>query len=243
MLSTGYEGEGVGSDGVVQDWTETSGSSGTSTVTYYYHDSVRSTDAHSTIVRLNITDTWSAQLMSGNTYRITVTTVINSITREKIGNPSAYSVSIFARQTPDGANIWTSGGCVDAAIDDTIATNINMGTYYFDLPPESAAGERGTVYYRSNTCGHDGDPTPSEYVDEFWMGINFRNTLPKDYRPGTILDTNVWRSHNRAGGKCHVFNGSSWVELRTVDGPTGMGNPPSINRSDKWYNQRKIGVE
>ena len=63
-----------------------------------------------------------------------------------------------------------------------------------------------------------------------------------DYRPGAVADT-IWKSHNRATGKCHVYNGSKFLELRTAGAPSAMGNPPSIYHDNKWYNGARIGVE
>lgn len=65
-----------------------------------------------------------------------------------------------------------------------------------------------------------------------------------DYRPGALLDGNVWRSHNRSGGEAHVFNGSSWTEMRTVGGESSQkGNPPSLYHDSSWYNMKRLGVE
>lgn len=62
-----------------------------------------------------------------------------------------------------------------------------------------------------------------------------------DYRPGALFDGTRWLSHNRSGGECHVFNGSSYKEMRTVGGPTAMGNPPSVFYNNKWYNMNRTG--
>lgn len=245
LISGGYTGEDIGSDGLVQDWVNTTGDSGSSTVVYHYTDSASLDNSNSSRVDVAITDSWTAELLSNNTYRITVNTTIASITRTKIGSPTAYSTSIFVRQSKNGANVWTSGGCDDATTSHTIATNIDVGTHVFDLPPESVDSSRGTVYYRSNACGHDGDTPPSQYVDEFWLGVNFRNTLPKDYIPGKVWDGSQWLSHNRAtNGHVKIWNGSSWSgDLRTVDGGTGTNNPPLIRHGSDWKNMRKIGNE
>ena len=65
-----------------------------------------------------------------------------------------------------------------------------------------------------------------------------------DYRPGALLSNNVWLSHNRTGGDAHVFNGSSWTEMRTVGGESNQkGNPPSLYHDSSWYNMKRIGVE
>ena len=243
QISGGYAGEGTGSNGVVQDWTDTSGDSGTSTVTYYYHDSTLMTDARSTIVYVTITDEWSASKDSHNNYTVTIHSVLNSIRRERVGSPAAYSVSMFVRRTAGGANIWTSGGCVDAAANATYANNVDLGTYSMFLPPGHATDTYGTVYYRSNTCGHDGDG-PGAYVDEFWMGINFRNTLPPDYRPGDTFSGGEWWSHDRSSGWAGIWNGSTFAEMRTESGDgSTMGNPPYIFGNGNWRNQRKIGRE
>ena len=200
LISGGYPGENPGSDGVVQDWTETTGDSGSSTVTYHYNDSAQMTNANSTYVEINITDNWTATKDNRNYYHITVSTTINYIRRTRVGSPSPLSVYMFARHDAGGANIWTSGGCVDAANSGTNATNINMGTTTIDLAPGQSTNVHGTVYFRSNICGHNNAKPPSIYVDEFWLGVNFRNTLPPDYRPGKTWNGNEWLSHNRGAG-------------------------------------------
>lgn len=245
VISGGYQGEGIGSNGVVQNWTDTVGESGGTTTTYFYHDSAMASDANSTKVEVSITDTWSAQLLPGNVYRITVTTVVNSINRIKVGNPSPYSASIRIKKTQGGSNVWTSGGCDNAATTHTIATNINVGTFSFDLPPATTGSSRGTIYYRSNICGHDSDRPPSKYVDEFWMGINFRNLLPNDYIPGKVLSGSTWLSHNRAtNGHAKIYHNSSWGnDMRTIDGGTGTSNPPYIRHPSGNKNMRKVGQE
>lgn len=244
LISGGYAGEGKGSNGVIQNWTNTTGDSGSSTVTYYYHDSKQGNDANSTLVEVTITDTWSAVRDNKNYYHITVSTTIDSIVRTKKGSPTAYSVYMFARREAGGQNVWTSGGCVNAAVSATNATNINMGTATIDLAPGQTVTGRGTVYFRSNTCGHNNTKPPSSHVDEFWLGVNFRNTLPPDYRPGKTWNGSDWVSHNRAGGAASVRNGSdAWVEMRTYNGGVGTDNPPFIRTGSAWVNQRETGTQ
>ena len=62
------------------------------------------------------------------------------------------------------------------------------------------------------------------------------------YRPGAIQSTN-WLSHNRSSGNARVYGGSNWIEMRTIDAPTGKGNPPSIYHDSSWFNQQKLGKE
>lgn len=62
-----------------------------------------------------------------------------------------------------------------------------------------------------------------------------------DYRPGAVLSNGQWLSHNRTGGTAHVLDGGRWNEMRTIGGPTAMGNPPSVYKNGKWYNMNRIG--
>ena len=64
----------------------------------------------------------------------------------------------------------------------------------------------------------------------------------KDYRPGCVYDNSVWQSHNRPNGECHVYNGSKYLEMRTIGAPTAMGNPPSVYHNNKLYNMARIGL-
>lgn len=64
-----------------------------------------------------------------------------------------------------------------------------------------------------------------------------------DYRPGEVLTNGTWKSTNRSAGKCHLRSGGSWVEMKTSDGGTGTGNPPSRRTSGTWKNQYKIGSD
>lgn len=211
IISGGYPREGTGSSSLVQEWTETTGDSGSSTVTYWYHDSATMNDGNSTIVNVTVTDEWSAIKKSDNTYEVTVHSVLNSITRERVGSPSPLSVSIFVRRERGGPNIWTSGGCVNAAVNATHATNVDLGTYTIVLPPGQPAVMHGAIYYRSNICGYDNTNPPSIYVDEYWLGINFRNTLPPDYRPGKIRSV--------SGESTQIEEGTSISVQNTVDKP------------------------
>ena len=243
IISGGYPNEGVGSNGVTQDWTETPGDSGTSVVKYWYHDSALTSDANSTLVEVTITDTWTATKDPDNTYHVTVHSILNSIVRSVVGSPAPLSASIFVRRYAGGPNIWTSGGCVDAAASGSYATDVDLGTFTIDLPPGQETTTHGTVYYRSNICGYDQTPPPSIYVDEYWVGINFRNTLPPDYRVFGTWDGTQWLSHNRSAGWSGIWDGSTYREERSSDGGVGTNNPPFIYHETGYKNGRKVGLE
>lgn len=242
IISGGYPNEGIGSNGVTQDWTETPGDSGTSVVKYWYHDSALTSDANSTLVEVTITDTWTATKDPDNTYHVTVHSILNSIVRSVVGSPAPLSASIFVRRYAGGPNIWTSGGCVDAATSGSYATDVDLGTFTIDLPPGQETTTHGTVYYRSNICGYDSETPPSIYVDEYWVGINFRNTLPPDYRVWATWDGNNWLSHNRNAGWSGIWDGSTFKEERSLNGGVGTDNPPYVRHSDSWRNGRKVGI-
>lgn len=133
------------------------------------------------------------------------------------------------------SSLWTkNGGLVINSLDTESTESYTLNTT-FDIPINSSGD---TVIIAWDSSGAN-NATDYNWLDrETWA-----SWFDLDYRPGAVLDTNVWRSHNRSSGKCHAYNGSRWSELRTVGGPTAMGNPPSVNRSDKWYNQIRIGVE
>lgn len=90
-----------------------------------------------------------------------------------------------------------------------------------------------------NTSGANNSTSYGWLQHRVWLSL-----VDLDYRPGATLDSNnVWQSHNRGTGKAHILNSSNvWQEMRTVNGLTSSDNPPSI-RTDKWYNQRKLGKE
>lgn len=243
IISGGYPNEGIGSNGVTQDWTETPGDSGTSVVKYWYHDSALTSDANSTLVEVTITDTWTATKDPDNTYHVTVHSILNSIVRSVVGSPAPLSASIFVRRYAGGPNIWTSGGCIDAAAAGSYATDVDLGTFTIDLPPGQETTTHGTVYYRSNICGYDSETPPSIYVDEYWVGINFRNTLPPDYRPWSTWNGSNWLSHNRNAGWSGIWDGSTFKEERTLNGGVGTDNSPYIRYDSEWKNARKTGQE
>lgn len=60
-----------------------------------------------------------------------------------------------------------------------------------------------------------------------------------DYRPGARKLSGTWESHNRNGGAADRIG---YGTMRTSDGGTGTGDPPSRKSSGTWYNQKKIGA-
>lgn len=95
----------------------------------------------------------------------------------------------------------------------------------------------------------NGDVPILAYVDSGWQAgpiydWNDHEVLVSwfqlDYRPGQRKISGTWSSHNRSAG---VANRIGYGTMRTVDGGSGTGNPPSRKTSGTWYNQRKLGAE
>lgn len=230
-----------------EDWqTATAGGSmSPGQYTYWYRDSNTSwqgefQDVLSSRVALRVTQIWTTSVDNSNNLTVTITTVVDSIDRDDIRAPSGYSDS----NTP-GRNIdlyKNDGTLVFSTTDNLVATahnlsgSLNLGTETFTLAPGNVSVVKPSLYLHNQTVGG------SSY-DDIWLGIQFRNPLPADYVPGAVLNSN-WKSHNRSGGDLRIYRNGAWgSNLRTLNGGSGMGNPPAIYRNGKWVNQRKIGVE
>lgn len=212
------------------------------TITYWYRDANVSgpggfTDANSSRVAISVTETWDAAIDSSNNLTITLTTTLNSVVRDDLRgsnqNTPGRNINIYREQ---------GGSAVLALTDNQLASAhtiwsgpATLSVYTFTLAPGQDL-ERSSLFVHNQTSG-------AVSYDDIWAGIQFKNPLPADYRPGALVDNNVWLSHNRNGGEAHVFNGSNWTEMRTLGAPSAKGNPPSLFHNDKWYNMAKIGKE
>lgn len=244
LISGGYPGEWTGVNPPDTSWHTTDATSGSVTAEYYYRDSRISSNENSSQVVVTIKDDWTASINSRNQLTLTITSTVTNIRRDDFrgdnaGNPNR---NIYIRRYNGGPVIWNVSD--PATYPHDLGNNIALGTYMLTLEPgQGATGS--SIYYRSVTVGHDNDPVPNAYCDEIAMGIEFKNILPADYRPGATRDSGgVWQSHNREGGAVHILTGNGvWREQRTLGGGVDCGNPPSIRKEDKWFNQRLIGKE
>lgn len=244
LISGGYVGEEVGVIPDDQSWQTTDNLSGSVTAEYYYRDSDIGQNANSTRVVVTVKDDWTASISSRNRLTLNVTTTITSIRRDDSRGSGGGGVNrnIYIRRYNGGPIIWSVSD--PTTYTHQIASNINLGNYTITLEPgQDATGQ--SIYFRSVTNGYDNVPPPSAFVDEIAMGVQFKNILPADYRPGAIRDGGgTWWSHNRDGGEVHILTGSgTWREERTIAGGEDSDNPPSIRTNSKWVNQRLIGKE
>ncbi len=243
IVEGGYPGETTGVSPADDNWHTTDVATGSATHSYYYNDSTCASNANSSRTTVRITDSWTVDIDGHNNMNVTVHTVIDSISRAAYqGNPNSCANNIVT----DIIIRRYSGGPILARYDNqnfttygTVASNVDLGTYTFTLAPGQDAN-RSTVHY-TNDAHFTGGGQEGLYDDVFRMGITFKNILSADYRPGKVWNGSAWLSHDRAGGAANVRNASSFVEMRTVDGPIGTGNPPLIRDASTYHNMRLIG--
>lgn len=207
---------------------------GTPNITALYTD-ITATSRVLANCRLNIQYS-NVQWSINNDNSVTITGDITSDILVRNGVAQPYTGIFY--------DIWTK---FDG--DTTFSTRVlaeSSGTYDLNLPasfsitvPPQSTSTAASIHFFSKAAGYSYDP------DEFTLGLIVTNPNLPDYRPGAIRDSNgVWQSHNRNGGEVHVRNANGvWVEERTMSGGESCGNPPSIRKSDKWFNQRKLGKE
>lgn len=215
--------------------------------TYWYRDSNTAwqgvfQDVLSSRVALKVTQTWTTSVDNRNNLTIVVQTVVDSIDRDDIQAPSGYSDS----NTP-GRSITlykNDGTVIFSTTDNQVATahnlsgTINVGSESFTIAPGDISVVGTSLYLHNQTVGG------SSY-DDIWLGVQFRNPLPVETVPHAVLDSNnLWLSHNRSGGDLRLWSGSRWTNnLTNTDGGSGFDNPPSVYKSNKWYNARTFGKE
>lgn len=243
IISGGYPDEEHGVLSGDTDWRTTDVMSGSNTVEYFYRDSTSMQNANSSRVVVATTESWTATINSRNQLIVTVNTTVNSIRRDDIrGNPGTATFSILLRREAGGPILWEKRNDNINTAHTLLDSPIVLDTYTFTIEPGEGL-MRGTLYLLNANYGHEDDPLPNPYNDAFWMGTNFQNILPRDYRPGCVFSNGVWLSHNRNGGTCHVLSNNSWREMRTVGGPTAMGDVPAVYQNGKFYNMNQIGAE
>ena len=218
---------------------------------YYFHDANVSvggyyTDANASRVVFSITQVWHTSIDYRNYLTVNVSSTINSVIRDNaLGlNTDTPGRRITFYQQQGGPVLLELTDYQVATNHTILGTPVALESYSFTLAPGENL-ERSALFIHNQSIGY-----PS--YDEVLVGVQFRNPLPKDYRPGATLDTNtsIWKSHNRTNGACHILSNTSnmtWTECRTVNGDSGgQGNPPLIltaANANSWYNQKKLGKE
>lgn len=254
IISGGYPGEEYGVLGGTPDWQTTDVMSGSTTAQYYFRDSYTSDNNNSSRVVVTITESWTAEIDQQNYLTVKLTTTVDSIVRDSIrGNPGNVLRNMYIRREAGGQVLWSATNDSIATAHTIMGTPLALGEYQFTLTPGEYTS-RGSIYFTNLVPGHESDPLPSRYVDEMWLGTNFLNPLPKDYRPGATLKADneygpaeniIWVSNNDKNSGCHILSdvdNMTWKEMRTR---AGRDKAPSIltadDDPDSWYNQQELG--
>ena len=223
--------------------TATVGDTATSqTWTWWYRDTNTSyggqyVDAYSSRVAITITESWTTSVDDRNNLTVTVRATIDSVVRDDLKgndrNLPGRTIDFYREE--GGAAILSLSDYQIATAHTIYSGPLVIDEYSFTIAPGGDL-ERSTLYCHNQTIGY------SSY-DDIWLGVQFRNTLPAEYRPGKIWDNNTWQSHNRTNGASSIRSNSAWTTMGTISGGVGTDNPPLMRHTDSWKNQRKIGQE
>lgn len=269
IYSGGYAGEPHGvTDHTYDNFTDVP-LSGSFTNNYYYTNADANRDPANNYctVTINMTTSWTAtRSLAEGTYNyitINVTTTVNSISMNKVGQGSGYpnAYTNFAMNArnggPAGAVIWNGITSDDSLTSSSPSLPFTANTFTVILHP-STTYSTSTFYFKNWTDGvylrannqkiwdagvDDNTPLPNMYIDAYGMGLQFKNTLSPDYRPGKHWNGSDWKSHDRNAGAARIYSGASISkEMRTNTGGVASDNPPFMQYSSSEYkNQRKIG--
>lgn len=138
------------------------------------------------------------------------------------------------RPNPNRASLYIKGqGVVQNALNTESTNTYNVNTT-FTLQLTGNPSQEVIIW---NSSGANSSTDYNWLTRQVWATM-----LDFDYRPGATWDGSNWQSHNRNGGVCNVWNGSSWKEMRTQEGGSGTDNPPLIYNGSQYVNQKKIGI-
>lgn len=212
--------------------------------TYWYRDANVApggayTDANSSRVAVSLNESWTASIDNRNNLTVTINTTINSVVRDDLRG---------ANQDTPGRNITIyreQGGSPVLSMTDTQLASahtiwsgpVTLDQFSFTLAPGESL-QRSSLYLHNQAIGL------SSY-DDIWFGVLFLNDLPAVAVPHAVLGGNgKWLSHNRTGGDLRIRTSSRWTDnLENTDWGEGYGDPPSVQKNNKWLNARVIGYE
>lgn len=169
---------------------------------------------------------------------VTVTGTINSDSLKRVPMGSSLGYSYYIQTW------FNSSRTFERTVPDTPSSPYDLydlnfpSTFSITVAPQTTS-TAASIEYKSEPVNF-----PQYAPDWFTVGLVVTNPNTPDYRPGKVFDKNaVWQSHNRDGGAAGIRNDLGLIEMRTVDGGTGTGNPPLIRNASGFVNQRKVGAE
>lgn len=193
IISGGYVDEEIGASRQFLNWTDQP-LTGSVSSSYYYHDSDFGRDAQSTRVTVTIVDEWHAVRQPNNSIVITTHSYLTSIVRHnRRGYAGSIGRTIRVRQGTSGPWLREWWRTPVNAVQTIFSGRLNLGTKTHTLYPEGTPGQpsetyTGTIYYRNTTAGMEESTPPNAYTDEFYMGINYKNTLPRKLKPPVVYE-------------------------------------------------------
>lgn len=252
IISGGYPGEDIGgTNEEYRNWKEIP-ESGVITSGYYFRDSDTRDNANSSRVITYVEDSYSYTVDDNNVAHVTLTHKIQSMARDdvRVSSHAGTGRNIKLWNKKGGTLLFQVNNDPINTAHSLISTPITVETKTFTIAPGGNTSVNDSLYLRGNVPGHDGDVTPSIFVDECALGLEFLNDLPVDYRPGKVWNGTEWLSHNRNGGAANIRieNGTASKTMRTANGAIDSDNSPFINHpSDvmaaRYKNMRKVGRE
>lgn len=186
---------------------------------------------------VRVSDTWTARKGEGNRLYLDLTTTIESAYRSSIiGNPlGGGTATRTLKLLINGEVVYTNSNCNIGVVEQYVTSPISR-SFTLVLDPET--GAQGVTSVRIQNSANTSSST---HPDDIGVGTSFWNLLPRDYRPSSVYNGGLM-SCNRSAGARKIYTPSGWVELRTTDGGTGTGNPPSIYGTG-MRNQRITGQQ
>lgn len=186
---------------------------------------------------IQVSDKWTVRKGDANKIYVDLTTTIKSAYRSSIiGNPlGGGTATRTLKLLINGEVVYSNSNCNIGQLETYVSSPISR-TFTLTLNPETGAQGVSSVRIQNSA-----NTSSTSYPDDIGVGTSFWNLLPNDYRPSAVYNGGL-KSCNRGNGARKIYTGSGFTELRTVDGGTGSGNPPSIYGSN-LRNQRLVGSE
>lgn len=178
------------------------------TWTWWYRDSNKKsgstyTDAISSRVAISVTESWTTSKDDKNNLYVRARVVINSIIRDDLkgsdNNLPGRQIEVYKEQ--GGLKVLNLTDTQIATAHTIYSGPLSMAEYSFKIAPGQNK-EHSTLYLHNKVVS-----SSITSYDDIWIGVQFRNILPDDYRPGKVYDNNAkFQSHNRTNGKAHIYD-------------------------------------
>lgn len=211
---------------------------------FWYRDSNTSyggqwVDTISSRLNIQVSESWSTSVDSRNNLTITYTVTVGPIYRDDSrgggANTPGRTINIYQQQ---GGAVIISLTDMQIATDHTLQSGTTVfGPYTITLAPGEEL-QTSSLFVHNQTIGY-------QSYDDIWMGVQFKNILPKETVPHAVLGSSgQWLSHNREGGDLRVYNNGRWSNnLANTGGGEDYGDPPSVMKNNKWLNARTFGLD